>query len=483
LKISPADTGILVAYLLGVVALGLWLGRRARTDADFMVGGRDVPWWVILASIVATETSTVTFLSIPGFAWSRDLTWLQLAAGFLLGRFAVAFLLLPGYFRGALFTAYEVLHERFGGAVQKTASALFILTRSLADGLRLFLSALVLEELAGIPLAWSVVILGVTTILYTWAGGMRAVLWTDLVQLLVYLGGAGVALAVILDRLPGGWGQVLAMGEAAGKLRALDLGWDLSQPFGLWAGLLGGAFLTLGSHGVDQLMVQRYLSARNLRDARRALVTSGFVVFAQFAFFLAIGLALWAFYQTFPPAAAFDRPDRVFARFIIEELPVGLVGLLVGAIFAAAMSTLSSSLNSCATAVVNDLAGPGAGSPGRRLSLTRLWTALFGLVQIGVGIGGQWVTSSVVNSVLGIAGFTTGIVLGVFFLGIFSRRVGQRAALIGLGVGFGGMSGIFFFTSLAWPWYALVGSALTFAAGQAASLLGPGRGSGSISPR
>lgn len=462
--------------MAGLAGLGLWLGRGARDVAEYAVGGRNLPWWLILFSILATETSSVTFLSIPGFAYERDFTWLQIALGFLLGRFAVAFLLLPEYFRGTLFTSYEVLDRRFGGATKQTASVLFILTRSLADGLRLFLSALVLQEMTGFSIPWAVTALGVTTIVYTYLGGMRAVLWSDLIQFVLYLTGALVAFGAILMHLPGGWGQLVDMGQAAGKFRALDLRLDWSEPFGLWAGLVGGAFITLGSHGVDQLMVQRYLSARGLAEARRAVWVSGLIVVAQFALFLLIGVGLWSFYQLHPPAVPFDRPDRVFARFILDELPTGLVGLLLGGLFAAAMT---SSLNSCATVAVNDLYVPlarGPVSPERQLRLTRLLTAVFGLVQIAVGIAGQWVTSSIVSSVLGVAAFTTGIVLGVFFLGMFTHRVGQRAALAGLFAGFLGMTWIYFGTPLAWPWYALVGSLITAVAGLAASLLWPREG-------
>jgi SSS family transporter len=481
-SVGAVDLGILLVYLAGVVALGLWIGRGARNVADYMVGNRDLPWWVILFSIVATETSTVTFLSIPGFAYGRDMTWLQLPLGFLLGRFVVAFLLLPHYFKGSLYTAYEVLDKRFGGAAKQAASAMFIVTRSLADGLRLFLSAIVLQEMTGVALHWAVIAMGVATIIYTFFGGMRAVLWTDLVQFVIYIGGALVAFGIILRRLPGGWGRLVEMGEAAGKLRLFDLDLDWSEPYCLWAGVLGGLVFTLGSHGVDQMLVQRYLSARGLSDARRALSVGGFVVVAQFALFLLIGVGLWAFYQLSPPAVPFERLDRVFARFILDEMPIGVLGLLLGAIFAAAMSTLSSSLNSCATAAANDFVFSARGdkiSPARKLRITRALTAVFGLVQIAVGIGGQWVKSSVVNSVLGIAAFTTGIVLGVFFLGIFTRRVGQRAALAGLVAGLAGMSWVFFATPLAWPWFALLGSLGTFLAGLAASSIWPRRSSAS----
>ncbi len=474
MSVSTLDLAILFAYLAGVVALGLWIGRGTRSFTDYIVGGRNRPWWLILFSIVATETSTVTFLSIPGFAFSRDVTWLQIAFGFVIGRFVVAYLLLPQYFEGKLFTAYEVLDRRFGGATKQVASALFIVTRSLADGLRLFLSSIVLQEMTGIPLPWAVAVIGATTILYTFFGGIRAVLWTDLVQFAVYMGGAAIALGLLIHRLPGGFEQLLSIGGEAGKLRLFDLSLDWSEPYGLWAGLIGGVFVTLGSHGVDQMLVQRYLCAKKLSDAQRAVWMSGLIVWLQFAFFLLVGVGLYGFYQHFPPEVAFERADRVFARFILDEMPVGLLGILLGAVFAAAMSTLSSSLNSCATAATNDLYLPLAGpdvSPERKLRVTRRLTIAFGLVQIAVGIGGQWLDASVVGSILGVAAFTAGIVLGVFFLGIFTERVGQQAALTGFLVGLAGMTWIFFGTDLAWPWYPVVGSAGTFAVGLAASYL------------
>ncbi len=478
MNVGVIDLAILLVYLGGVVALGTWVGRHATSATDYMLGGRNLPWWLILVSIVATETSTVTFLSIPGFAYTRDLTWLQIPLGFVIGRYIIAYLLLPRYFAGNIFTAYEVLRDRFGGITQRAASILFILTRSLADGLRLFLSSIVLQEMTGLALHWAVIAIGLTTILYTFFGGLKAVVWTDLVQFTVYMAGGGVAFALILQRLPDGWGQMIEIGDAAGRLRVFDLGFDATNPYGLWAGLLGGVFVSFGSHGVDQLMVQRYLGARNLPDARRALSLSGFVVFAQFAFFLLLGVGLFAFYQVFPPAEAFERADRIFAHFIVNEMPTGLLGLLLGAVFAAAMSTLSSSLNSCATSAVNDIYLPLAGrtiSNERQLRLTRTLTVVFGLVQIVVGIAGQRLVASAVSSILGIAGFTIGIVLGIFFLGLFTQRVGQRAALAGMVVGFSGMTAVFFATPLAWTWFALVGSTATFGVGLAASYIWPRR--------
>jgi SSS family solute:Na+ symporter len=471
---SALDFGVLAVYLAGVVAFGLWVGRGQKGAAGYMVGDRDIVWWGLLLSIVATETSSVTFLSIPGVSWRGDFAFIQLPLGYAIGRLLVVAFLLPHYFSGEYFTAYEVLRERFGGAVGQAASFLFIVTRSLADGLRLFLTALVVQEMAGVSLPVAVALVGITTILYTFAGGMKAVVWTDVVQFVVYVLGAVVAFGVLVVRLPGGWTELVATGTAAGKFHWLDLSTALDNPYTLWAGVVGGMFLTFGSHGADQLMVQRYLCARSRGEAARALWTSGIVILAQFAFFLLIGVGLFAFYSAFPPAAPFDRPDRVFIRFIVEQLPHGVIGLVAGALFAAAMSTLASSLNSSATALVTDfyrpLVRPGA-SPRHLLRVTRGFTLLFGLVQILVALGGPLLSQTVVESVLTIAGFTTGIILGVFFLGIFTRRVGQTAAFVGLLLGLGVITAVAFGTRLAWPWYTLVGSASTFGFGVLASVV------------
>ncbi len=480
---SPVDLAIVTAYLVATLAVGASLGRGQRGVADYMLGRRDVPWWAVLLSIVATETSTVTFLSIPGFAFARDLTWLQLALGFVLARFVVRAVLLPRFFEGSLFTAYEVLGRRFGDATRRTASLLFVITRTLADGLRLYLTALVLQEALGLGLPAAVMLVGVTTLAYTAIGGMRAVIWTDAAQFLVYVAGGCAALLVILGRLPGGAAGLIAAAGSAGKLRVLDASFDWANPYTLWAGVVGGLFLNVGSHGADQLLVQRYLCARSERDAGTALWTSGFVVFAQFALFLLIGTALWAYYAAFPPAVPFDRPDRVFAHFIATAMPRGLTGLVLGAVFAAAMSTLSGSFNSSATTAAHDLVRPWLrdARPERLLRVTRALTVLFGVLQMTVALSAARLTESVVTNVLTIAGFSTGIVLGVFLLGMLAG-VGQRSALVGMAGGLAGMTLLAFATRLAWPWFSMAGSLGTLALGLAASRLWPEAGLSTAAP-
>ena len=498
LAIGPLDAFLLLAYLSGVVLFGIWMGRGQRDVSGYLLGGRNLPWWAVLLSIVATETSTVTFLSIPGLAFNPDggsLLFLQLTIGYIIGRLVVVRLFLPSYFSGRLFTAYEVLERRFGGATKQTASLLFLVTRNLADGLRLYLTAIVLQQIVGLNICVCIVVIGLATILYTFAGGMRSVVWNDCVQFVVYVAGAVLALAVILLLLGGGWTQLseLSTNLSRGwnrlsdfaqqnhKFRLLDFSLDFTAPYTVWSGLLGGVFIALATHGTDQLMVQRYLSARSQKEAGRALGLSGLVVCGQFALFLFIGVALACFYDLFPPETPFgpDDNDKVFPSFIVHHLPIGVVGIVVAAVFSAAMSTLSSSLNASAAAAVNDFYLPWSKhkpSQKRLLRISRRLTIAFGLVQIGVAVVGQLLRQSVVESVMAIAGFTTGVILGVFFLGVLTGGVTQRSALAGLVGGLAVMTTVVFATDLAWPWFAITGSSATLVIGLAADALLPGNG-------
>ncbi|HXG67531.1 MAG TPA: sodium:solute symporter [Blastocatellia bacterium] len=480
MQLLALDLIIIFAYLVGVTLFGWYTGRKQKDIRDYFVGDRDVPWWAITFSIVATETSTATFVSVPGIAFGGNMTFLQLVLGYLIGRLVIVLLFIPLYFRGEMFTVYQVLDRRFGASSKRAAASLFLVTRSLADGLRLLLTAIVLRELTGWSFAVSILIIGAATIAYTYLGGMKAVIWTDVSQLFIYLLGALVAGYILLDRIPGGWGEYVAVGQAAGKFQIFDFLFDISKTYTFWAGVIGGAFLTTATHGTDQLMVQRYLCARSPRQAAVALLTSGVVVLAQFVLFLMIGAGLYVFYHHFPPAAPFDRPDRVFPAFIVNELPPGIVGLVIAAIFAAAMSTLSSSLNSSATTSVTDFYQPllkPQASDEHYLKVSRWFTAAWGLVQMVVAIGGTGFNESIVNQVLGIAAFTNGPVLGIFLLGALTGRVGEKGALTGLATGilfmvfveFGlpVVSGV----KVAWPWYVLIGSTVTYFVGYAASFV------------
>ena len=475
LSIHAIDAAIVVGYLATVLALGLWVGRGQKSTVEYFLGDRSLPTWAVLLSIVATETSTVTFLSIPGFAFAEggDMRFLQITFGYIVGRLLVVWALLPLYFQGQSFTAYEVLQRRFGISSRRATSLLFLVTRNLSDALRLFLTALALQQVVGLGLPTCIVVMGAVTIFYTVLGGVKSVVWNDCLQFFIYILGAVVALFVIISRLPGGWEQFGEFCAQTGKLRVLDFDLSLTKPtMTFWSGLIGGLFLTAATHGTDQLMVQRYLTARSERAAGWALGLSGLVVAAQFTLFLVIGAALACFYAEFPPETPFGPRDgdKVFSHFIVHHLGRGLVGLTLSAVFAAAMSTLSGSLNSSATALINDIYLPlvrREPSPKQQLWISRLATVGFGILQVCIAVVSYHLGTSenTVNSVLKIAGFALGPLLGFYFLAVFAKRVQQRAALVGFCVGVVSLSYIALRTPLAWPWYAGVGALITFAAG------------------
>jgi SSS family transporter len=470
MELAGLDAVLVVLYVLGNLLVGVHFARKQAGLTGYFLGDRNIPWWLILASIVTTETSTVTFLSVPGVAYREggNLTFLQIALGYVVGRVVIAVLLLPQYFTGEILSAYQVLRQRFDPRVQRTASGLFLLTRSVADGLRLYLTALLLHLFTGWGEAQAVLVLAAITAVYTYLGGMHAVMWTDLIQFSVKIGGALVAAGCLLAWAPGGWAGIALAAQEQGKLVWLNPTADPTVTYALWAGLVGGAFFSMASHGADQMMVQRYLCARSLGEARLALVLSGLVVLAQFALFLLIGVGLWALNRFevlhFP---ADIRSDAVFGRFIVESLPVGLRGLVVAAVLAAAMSTLSASLNSSATAFVVDFYRPLRPSKdeGHYLAVSKGMTLFWGLVQVGVALTTLWMQprDAVVDNVLKVAALTTGIVLGLFVLGRFRRPVSSAAAMTGLLGGAAAVATVFAATPLAWLWYAPIGTLTTVA--------------------
>jgi solute:Na+ symporter, SSS family len=501
-RFTALDAIVLIAYLVGTTALGLWVGRRQRDAKDYFVADRAIPWWAVMLSIVASETSALTFISTPGLSYGNapgfgDLGFLQVVAGYILGRIAVAAVLLPRYFQGNLVTAYALLETRFGLATRRFTSIVFMVTRALADSVRVFATAIpvaliispsVTNKSYVMPIA--VLLLGLLTVIYTYKGGMKAVVWTELVQAGIYLSGGAAALVILGSLVPGGWGAIWSGASAAGKTRAIDFTFTLSNPHTVWAGLIGGAFLAMASHGTDQLIVQRLMSSRTLKDAQRAIIGSGIVVFCQFFLFLLIGLGLWAFYQ----GRTFTATDQIFPTFILEHMPPGLVGLIVAAIVAATMSTHSGAINSLAGATTHDiylpLSGRSADDP-QTLRKGRLFALGWGVIlTLGALLFPQDTKTPVVVVALGIASFTYGGLLGGFALGIFWRRAVQRDAIIGMSVAIAVMAFIVFakpisaaypslastlgpFASIAWPWYVLIGTTITLVVGILSSLTHP----------
>jgi len=485
---SLPDVIIVIAYLVGVAVFGVLAGRAKTAGSidDYFLGSRRIPWWAVCFAIVATETSTLTFISIPGVAYVSNLNFLQLTFGYIAGRIVIAAVFLPAYYHGKLATAYALLGKRFGPAMRNAASGVFMITRLLADGVRLYATAIPIKLITGIEYPSAIAITAIVTLLYTYVGGVRSVIWMDVVQMFIYLGGAVAAIVTILGQLPEGLASVWNAGWASQKLDVLRTGFDLdaaaffSTPYTLLGSLLGGMFLSMASHGTDHLIVQRLLTTPSLKDSQRAIVVSGVMVMAQFAVFLLIGVLLYAFYG----GEKMD-PNEVFSMYIIHHLPSGVGGLIVAGMLAAAMSTLAGSMNALASATMFDFVKPYVlhrGDVQREMVLSRFTTFVWCALIIGSAMVFMNTSRTVVELALGIASFTYGGLLGAFLLGVLFQRVEQRAALTGFVAGIAAMVAVVYLTTIAWTWYTVIGSFITIAVGLLASRLFNSRLSPSHNP-
>lgn len=469
------DLAVVVLYMVGVTAWGAWLGRGTSGGTGYFLGNRNLPWWAVMFSVVATETSTLTFLSVPGISYLGTLAFLQLALGYLAGRALVAAVLLPAYYRGELSTAYELLGRRFGTATRRYASGAFMAARLLADSVRLFATAIPLAIVTGWSYPASILVIGAATLAYTYFGGIRAVVWVDALQMTLYVAGGVLALILLHGAVDGGWTAILERASTAGKLQVLDFSASPAVAYTFWAGLAGGAFLSMASHGTDQLIVQRLLACRDVVQSRRALIGSGFAVLGQFALFLFVGLGLWAFYD----GRAFDSTDEIFATFIVSEMPTGLRGLLIAGVFAAAMSSLSSSVNSLASSSAYDHWGPATGRENDERAMlaagkvfTLLWAGLLVLgavlfippegAQVGTAASPR---AAAVEVALAAASMLYGGLLGAFALGVLFRSVGQGGAMAGMTAGVATVVALWAQGAVAWPWFVLIGLVATIAVG------------------
>ena len=485
---SGIDYAVLALYLVGITIFGTRFRRSQRTVKDYFIGAKNTHWLVISLSIVATETSTLTLIGVPALAYSTfsrpeqggNFTYLQVVLGYMVARVIISLLFIPAYFRGDLLTAYELLRRRFGPKAKNFAASLFLVMRALAEGVRVFAASLVLSAVLGTSFPglphlwlWSIVIVGLLTLIYTFEGGIAAVIWTDLIQLIIYVGGSLLAAYELLHLIPGGWSTVVAEARPMNKFQVFSFVVDLKVPFTFWAGLLGGTFLTMASHGTDQLLVQRLLTCRNQRDSQKALIFSGFAVFFQFLLFLTIGVMLFAYYKAYPLSVALQSNDQIFPTFIVQRLPHGVAGLVIAAIFAAAMSNLSGSLNSLSSTTVLDfykpLVKPSAGES-QLLGLSRWFTAVWGLVLIGIAmVARKW--GSVFTAGLTIASLVYGPMLGAFLLGVLTKRANQTGVMSGMATSLVFMLLIWYKTPIAWTWYVLFGTAVCFIVGYAVSLV------------
>jgi SSS family transporter len=495
MRLHAFDLGLIVLYLIAITLFGLRF--RKPTDSSlssYFLAARSVPWWAIALSIVSAETSTLTIISVPGIAFGGNFTFLQLVFGYMIGRLLICILFLPRYFDGELFTAYQLIDRRFGPVLHKVTAGLFLLTRAAAEGVRVYAVSIVVGIAIGTNDIASIVIISMLTLAYTFEGGMAAVIWTDVVQMFLYIAGTIIALFTLGSKVDGGWATVHTITSAAHKLQIFDFTVNLTSSYTFWAGVIGGAFLTMASHGTDQLMVQRLLAAKNLREARVSLLASGGVVFLQFTLFLVIGAGLYVFYGQHPALLTVHGSDRIFPAFIVQQMPTGVAGLLIAAILAAAMSNLSAALNSLSSTTIVDFylkLVPNASDAKRNL-LSRVATLVWAVVLVAIAIysvkvGGK---GHVVEMGLSIASVAYGALLGVFLLGTLTRYATQFGATVGMVAGFafnlalylpkilpispiriGGFS----MSDIAFTWYVLLGAVVTIVVGSLFSLIGKPR--------
>jgi SSS family transporter len=463
--LNHLDFAIIGLYLAGITLFGLRFRKKQRTLRDYFLAGRDIPWWAIALSIVAAETSTLTIISIPGLAYDTNLTFLQVVMGYVVGRMVISFVLLPHYFRGDLFTAYELIERRFGRGLRSLTAGLFLLTRAAAEGVRVYAVSIVVSIALGTGEVASIAIITVLTLIYTFEGGLAAVIWTDVVQTVIYVGGTLVGLVTILHLVPGGWGAIHAAAADAGKLQVFNFSRSPWVPYTFWAGVIGGSFFTVASHGTDQLIVQRLLAARGQKQSATALVSSGVAVLFQFALFLVVGIMLWAFYRV--PSANFGRPDRIYPTFIVTRMPHGISGLLIAAILAAAMSNLSAALNSLSSSAIMDFyvrLRPQADEK-TKMRFSRVATFLWAAVLFALAIIALHKVGRVVEVGLQIASVAYGALLGVFLLGVLTKRANQTGAMLGMLFGFVMELYLWLFTRVPWTWWVMIGTSVTFLIG------------------
>ena len=475
--LNRVDLLIIAVYLAGITLFGLRFRKHQRSMRDYFLADRNIPWWAISLSIVAAETSTLTIISIPGLAYDSNLTFLQVVMGYVVGRVIISFVLLPHYFRGDLYTAYQLIERRFGPRLRSVTAGLFLLTRAAAEGVRVYAVSIVVSIALGTGEVTSIAIITLLTLIYTFEGGLAAVIWTDVVQTFIYVGGTLIGLVTIVHLVPGGWNSVQAVAESFHKFQVFDLPvlahWpylNLLKPYTLWAGIIGGAFLTTASHGTDQLIVQRLLAARSQRQSVLALLSSGAAILFQFALFLFVGVMLFAYYQR--PSDSFGRADRIYPTFIVSRMPHGISGLLIAAILAAAMSNLSAALNSLSSSTMIDFYFRFVSEVDerQRLRLSRMATVSWALVLFGLAVIALHRVGRVVEVGLQIASVAYGALLGVFLLGVLTKRATQNGAMVGMLCGFVIELYLWLDTRVPWTWWVAIGTCVTFGIGYVVSL-------------
>lgn len=482
MRLSGIDFTILILYFCSLGTVGYIFGRRERDTEDFFLGGRKIPWLAVCFSILATELSALTFIGVPADSFRADHAYIQFAFGSMLGRLGIALLFMPAFYRGKVTTVYEYLVQRFGTGTRNTATLFFFVTRLLASGVRLFGASIAVSVVTGWPIIPCIGIMALVAMAYTSLGGIKAVVWTDVLQITVFLGGALLAAIYLLTKIPGGWEGVTSVAGPLGKLRAFDLGISLNNPRILLVGLVNGCIQTFAALGTDQDLAQRMLTTKRTREAQKSIVLTGIIDFPLVMLFLSIGTLLFVFYHFFPDPNIPAQTDRIFPFFIMTQLPVGLRGLLIAGVLAAAMSSTDSALGALSSSAVVDVYKPyirKKATEKHYLRASRWFVVLFCVILVAIAIACRNV-EGVLWLGLRIVGFTYGGMLGVFLLGVLAKRGSNLGNIIAMFTSVPLTVAIFKLEQhlhISWPWIIVIGMLWTFVLGYTLDGLGkPGGG-------
>jgi solute:Na+ symporter, SSS family len=504
---GPGDWSVIIVYLGAVIGLGVWFGRQQRTTRDYFLGSRSIPWWGIGASIVATETSALTIIGVPAIAYGGNILFIQMIVGYVIARVVLAIVMVPHYMKGEIYSPYQLLERHLGRDPRRLAGAFFLLVETLSAGVRVYVACIPVrlmlgEEICSLgglvdPILGAILLFVVLSLIYTYVGGVKAVVWTDAVQMVLFIAGGVYALFFIPTLIDGGWSAALAQAAEAGKLTWLNTRFTFSAPFNLWMGVIGGTVMVMATHGADQLIVQRVLSARSIGDGRKALIFSAVLIFPLFLIFLLVGVLLWVLYQHQPMEIPLPerRPgiganDFIFPIFIVTEVPAVMKGFLIVAILSAAMSSISSAISALASVSTMDFVREVVKQRSEAffLRFSRYSTVFWAAALVFVA----WLTREVefvLNAAFSLRGLTSGALLGGLLIALFWRGLGARATVAGMIASVLVMNLIYwpaklpasrdwwmrtFGAEVFWPWFTLIGLAVTLATAWAVRRLLPG---------
>ncbi|WP_347861491.1 sodium:solute symporter [Salimicrobium sp. PL1-032A] len=466
------DYVIFIVYILGTALVGAAFGKKQKSTKDYFLGGRSIPWWAIGLSVMATQASAITFIGAPGWGYDGGLTRMTT---FINVPLAMAFLIatiVPFFYKTEVYTAYEYLERRFDVKTRTLTAALFLIARGLATGVVLYAPALVLSVVTGMDVSVTIILMAIIAISYTVLGGISAVIWTDVIQMVVLWVGAGLSVFIIFQDVPGGWTEVMNTAAETGMLQSLDFSFDLSVEYSIWAGVFGGFFLHAAYFGTDQSQIQRVLTSKSIRESKLSLVLSGVLLIPQMLLFLLIGVLLYIYYQ-YAGDPNINNLNELFPRFVVNELPVGISGLIMAGVFAAAMSSLDSALNSLSAVSVRDFYAKffrKNASEQHYLKASRYATVFWGIyATIFAFFAGN--LGPVIEAVNKVGSYFYGALLGVFILAIFTRRVNGSGAFIGVIAGMASVWAVTVFADISWLWNNLVGAVVAIITGTLVSKL------------